>query len=226
MEQITFKERVKNIAIKEAYNYKKVFIDYEYLVCSSAFRKKDYYIINAKEENYMHLIGVSSDLSPIEFFDKCYKGILEENQIDFIKHSQSEKSVIGSVRRKIKVLPNIMDMFNKNNYISVQETFRKNKIICNFATSDNKCTFGFINTSKSYPKTLIKGNELDMQKSGVVELVLRKKATDSKFAEILIGDRSRVLKYYEKIREEIDCNTLEMDSRLENMSCCIKRNNS
>ena len=201
MEKVSFKERVKGIAISEAKNYKRNYVDYEYLVCSSAFLNKDYYIINAKEDNYQHLIGVNSLLKPQVFFEKCYNGTLQETDFDFIKRGQPEKSVKGSVRRKITVLPNMMNMFYSN--FKVEENFTKNQISCSYATSDNECTLGFINTSKSFPKTLIKGNELNTNKMKDVSLLLRKKVEKEKFDEILIGDLEILMTYYEKIKEHI-----------------------
>ena len=39
-EQKSFKERVKETVIQNAYSYKRYFVDYEYLICSVAFVKK------------------------------------------------------------------------------------------------------------------------------------------------------------------------------------------
>lgn len=81
---ISFKERVKNIAISEATFYKQNFIDYQYLICSDAFKIKNYYIIDAKPDNYQHLLGIHSLINAQEFFDKCYNGTLQETDFDFI----------------------------------------------------------------------------------------------------------------------------------------------
>lgn len=203
MEEVSFKERVKNTAIAEAKNYKKNYVDYEYLVCSSAFEIKNYYILDAKEDNYQHLIGVHSLIEPKDFFEKCYYGTLKETDFDFKKRRQSEKSVKGSVREKIKVLSNAMNLFN-NNIIKVEEEFSKNKVSCSFATSDNKCTLGFIDTSRSRPMTLLKGNELNVNKVKDISLVLRKYAGKEKFDEIILGNSETLMTYYEKIKEHID----------------------
>lgn len=210
MEKVTFKERVKNKAIEEARNYKEIYLNYEYLICSSAFRLKDYYIINAKEDNYQHLIGVNSKIKPKLFFEKCYNGELEEDDFDFIKERQSEKSVIGSVRRKINVLSNMMKLFYTSNEIKVEESFVKNQIFCSFATSDDKCTLGFIDNTKSRPKTLVKGNELDKSKMADVDLVLRKETGADKFNEIIIGDTIVLNVYYDKIKNEIGRDLLDL----------------
>lgn len=46
-------------------------------------------------------------LSAEEFFDKCNDGTLDESGFDFVKPHKSEKSVKGSVREKITVLPDM-----------------------------------------------------------------------------------------------------------------------
>lgn len=58
MAETSFKERVRQEMIKSARQYKNVYVDYEYLICSASFKKKPYYIIDAKEDNFLHLTGV------------------------------------------------------------------------------------------------------------------------------------------------------------------------
>ena len=200
--QVSFKERVKNIAIAESKNYKRNYVDYEYLVCSEAFQQSHYYIIDAKEDNYQHLIGVNALISAKDFFTKCIDGTLEEKDFNFIKRGQSEHAVIGSVRRKIKVLPNMMELFC--NDIKVEENFVKNTVSCTFATSDNICTLGFINASKSRPMSLIKGNELNINNMKNVDLLLRKEIGKEKFDEIIIGNSKILMNYYKNIMEYLD----------------------
>lgn len=82
-EQISFKARVKQVAIEESKKYKEVFVVYPYLICSKAFRKKDYYILAT------------------EFFNKCYNRTLAEGDFDFKKNGK--KKYLRFVRRKIKL---------------------------------------------------------------------------------------------------------------------------
>ena len=81
-EQKSFKERVKETVIHNAYSYKKYYTDYEYLLCSKAFIKNEYYIVAAYEDNYLHLTGLHTKLDAATFFEKCYKGTLEESDFD------------------------------------------------------------------------------------------------------------------------------------------------
>lgn len=93
--------------------YKKIFIDRQYLICSKCFTNRKYYILVANQDNYLHLVGVHTTLTPSEFFEKCFNDTLTENDFDFSKKNQSEKSVKGSVRRKISALENINNFLHK-----------------------------------------------------------------------------------------------------------------
>lgn len=65
-EQKSFKWRVKEMLIYNACSYKKYYVDYEYLICSKAFEQREYCIVDA-----------------YTFFEKCFKGTLEETDFDF-----------------------------------------------------------------------------------------------------------------------------------------------
>lgn len=58
MAEESFKERARQEMIKAAKQYKDIYVDYEYLICSVTFEKNDYYIIAAEEDNFQHLTGV------------------------------------------------------------------------------------------------------------------------------------------------------------------------
>ena len=95
-EQKSFKERVKQTVIQNAYSYKKYFVDYEYLIFSTAFVNNEYYIVSAYNDNYLHLTGLHTSLNATDFFEKCYTGTLEESDFDFCKSGQNESEVKGS----------------------------------------------------------------------------------------------------------------------------------
>lgn len=218
MEKISFKKRVKTIMVNEANNYKNNFANYEYLVCSDSFELKDYYIVSAKEDNYMHLTGVNSLISPQDFFNKCCDGSLQESDFNFNKRGESEKSIIGTVRRKINVLSDMVILFNNKN-IMVEENFVKNNIYCSFVTADSKCTLGFTDATKSRPKSLLKGYQLDPSKAKRVKLLLRKKVNHDKFNEILIGDTKDLIDCYDKIKSLIDVQCIpNEDKKLEDVA--------
>lgn len=201
--------------IKAAKDYKEKYIDYEYLICSEGFVQKSYYIIDAQKDNFQHLTGVNSLISPKDFFDKCYNSTLQDLDFDFVKRGQSEKSVKGSVRRKIKALPDMMKLFESR--LLVEENFRKNKIYCSFAAADGSCTLGFIEAKKARPKTLIKGNELKNPTS--VDLILRKKSEEMLFTDIIVGDKDILNKYIDKIEDMLD-DKLIKDCKEIIVTCC------
>lgn len=198
MDKISFKERVRQTVITCSKKYKNNFVDYDYLVCSNAFLKKDYYIISAYEDNYQHLTGVHSLISPQDFFDKCYDGSLSDSDFDFIKKDQSEKSVKGSVREKIAVLDNTMDLFTYPE-IYVEESFHKNRVFCSFATAVNSFTLGFANDKYATPKSLLKNNKLS-NNLDKVDLIIRKHRTDELYNEIILVNNETIKNYYDKIK--------------------------
>ena len=197
MADLTFKQRVAQTAIDYATMYESVYLKYEYLVCSEAFSSQDYYIIGACADNYKHLIGVNTTISAEDFFSKCLAKTLTENDFDFIKTGQSEAAVKGSVRRKIKALPDFLAMLDSP--LVAEEKFVKNKVSCTFATTDKRVTVGYITVGKSRPKTLLKGDELEEEKSRKVDLILRRPSGTEMFDEIICGDQNMITKYRSKI---------------------------
>ena len=193
-EIISFKERVKNEAVANATLYKRYLIDYEYLVCSKAF-SNGYKVIKADGNNYLHLIGVNTSLTADEFWNKCIQGTLVEDDFDFAKPGQDEKSVKGSVRQKMQVLSSIVNMFD--GALMAEENFHKNKVDCAFATSDNSCTLGFAVSGR--PKTLMKSNELS-DKAMSVDLIFRKpRDYSAKYIDLHFGDKEKIDSYISEI---------------------------
>ena len=186
MAEKSFKERVLQEIVKEAKKYKEIYVDYEYLICSEAFVERKYYIVDAEKDNFQHLTGVHSRISARSFFDKCVDGSLSEEDFDF-----DGKSVKGTVRRKIKALPDMMGLFREG--LQAEEGFKKNKVICSFAAESSNCTLGFTDSEKARPKSLIWGNEL--KKAKPVELVLKRRSGAELFDEIVIGSREDIDKY-------------------------------
>lgn len=201
MDSLSFKERVAQAANNFAPQYKSIFVDYEYLLCSDAFSDQGYYIIDAEKDNFRHLLGVNTNLSPSEFYEKCLNGELSEQDFDFVKVGQDEKAVKGSVRRKITAFPGFLSMMTKE--LVVQENFSKNKVFCSIATTDSAVTVGFIGAKGSRPRTLLKGNQIDQQKAKTVDLILRKPSGEQLFTEIVFGGPSAVEKYFLRIKDLI-----------------------
>ena len=197
MDEISFKKRVCQTVIDCSKKYKENLVSYDYLVCSTAFAKK-YYIISCREDNYQHLTGVHSLISAQEFFNKCYQGTLTESDFDFVKKGQAEKSVKGSVREKIAVLSDTMELFC-NKVIYAEESFGKNRVFCTFATAIPSFTLGFTNNVYATPKSLLKNNKLT-DNTHKVDLVVRKSRTEQKYCEIISVDKEKAELYYDEIR--------------------------
>ena len=92
--------------------------------------------------------------------------------------------------------------------LAAENNFKKNKVECAFATADNACTLGFAMSGR--PKSLLKGNELDKDKSKNVDLIFRKLRSGGKLYEELVwGDKEDIEKYQEKIQNLISAAFLE-----------------
>ena len=208
MDKISFKERVRKTVIDCSKKYKSNYVDFNYLVCSKAFIKNDYYIISSYEDNYQHLTGVHSLISPQDFFNKCYNGSLSEDDFDFNKKGQSEKSVKGSVREKIAVLDHTMDLFTYPE-IYVEESFHKNKVFCSFATAIDSFTLGFANDKYAIPKTLLKNNQLS-NNINTVDLIIRKRKTEKLYNEVILLNDKEIKNYYDKIKHLLSDNVISV----------------
>lgn len=203
MDNISFKERVKNAAIANAHIYEEHFVKYEYLVCSKAYGE-GFRIIKADRSNYLHLIGIHTNLTAEQFFEKCMaidENQLKETDFDFIKAGRNEKAVKGYVRKKIQVLPYMENFFAQ--MLVTEEGFRKNSVDCAFATSDNRLTLGFVKEGR--PKTLLKDNELDSTKQKDVDFVFRRcRGSGMPYKEMIYGDIKKIETYRESIEKLVD----------------------
>ncbi|WP_295237339.1 PBECR4 domain-containing protein [Veillonella sp.] len=173
----SFKENIRGKLVAAAKAYLECFINVEYLIYSRFFVCKRYYILTAKEDNFLHLTGVTSSLSPKEFFSKCISDELTENDFDIFSKQQK-----GSVRRKVGVLSTACHMFMQEKLVA-EEQFIKNRIRCAIASSDGSCTLGFTDTQLHVPQTLLKGNELTHPVQ--IEAILSRQAGEVKFNNII-----------------------------------------
>ncbi len=192
----SFKERVRQVAIKQSKIYNNLFVNQQYLICSYDFKENDFYILSGEQTNYLHLVGVNTFLTPKEFFNKCFNETLEESDFDFSKKNTNPSVIKGSVRRKIQSLELLNNFFNQKLFI--EENFKKNNITCAIATSDNKITIGFTNGKYSRPKTLLKGNELKINPVNI-HLILSKKRNEKLFNTIVYGDKNTLKIFKNKI---------------------------
>ncbi len=148
---------IKSALILSAQSYFKL-LRVEIVISSHDLIIKEVYRLRFFKENFLHLTGVNTDLKKKDFFDKCLIGTINENDYKFGPYNDRK-----TVKRKLKQLLNVGNFFDAA--IFVQENFVKNKIICNIATCDGKCTIGFVD-NKVYlrPKTILTNNHLDQNK--------------------------------------------------------------
>ena len=184
--QVSFKTRVLNTIIQCAKQYNTFYVEQNHLLVSNAFKKKPYYIIQAEKDNFLHLTGVSTSLSAVDFFDKAMDGTLAESDIQLITHGKSEKDSKGTIRQKTKNLTSITAVIGSS--CMVQEDFKRNAVLCTFASANAQCTVGFIATPKlARPKSLLNGNVVDPTQSAPIKLALAKARSDQKYSSIEIG---------------------------------------
>lgn len=164
-----FKTSVRDKLIKVAIEYKKI-TDCDFVLSSDLFVYKKEYILRFYNDNFLHLTGVITNLSANLFFDKCIKQTISID--DFVCDSTSELK--GKVKEKLKNLSDIGNFFDKE--LIFQEKFEKNRVKCNIASSDGKCTLGFINTKGSVhvPLTILNKNQISKE-NGIVIFTIRKK---------------------------------------------------
>ena len=202
MEKVkSFKERVRDVAVAVAPKFKSELVEYDYLVCSKAF-ELGYKVIRTDGNNFMHLVGISSELGATEFWNRCINGTLGEDDFELKREGRSEKEVRNTVRRKIKILDFVPDIFTQR--LSVEENFCKNNVECAFATSDNSLTLGFASSGR--PKSLMKSNELS-DKAKDVDLIFRRpRHSDEEFV-LYFGDAELIAEYLPQIAEFIRLDT-------------------
>ena len=98
----------------------------------------------------------------------------------------------------IKVLYDVPEIFCKR--LFAEENFRKNKVECNFATSDEEITLGFASSGR--PKSLMNSNKLS-DKAKDVDLIFRRpRHSDEEFV-LYFGDAELIAEYLPQIVEFI-----------------------
>ena len=154
----SFKSTIKNKLIQAASNYSKL-LDKKVIISSDSFDVSNTYIIRFFKTNFVHLTGVSTSLTPNDFYEKCLSGLLEEDDFELNRTPEQK----GLVRLKMKHLPYIDCFFEGE--ILVQENFEKGTIKCLIATSDGRCTIGFVDAKYHVrPKTILDRNHLKKDK--------------------------------------------------------------
>jgi len=189
-EKISFESRVVSQIIEVVKLYKREFIDKEYILISSSMADKKFFHISSKSLNFLHLTGVKTYLKPKQFYSYALSGKLETKYI-YIPN----KSVKGSVRRKLKSLFFLENFLNSED-LRLEEDLVKNKVFCKLATSNKKCTLGFVQNGEVFvPNTLLKNDMLDPNKSYPIDIIISKQKGAHFFHEIEKGSISQLKDY-------------------------------
>lgn len=147
--QNSFKTRIVDCLIVGAKAYSKL-INYVFVFESPNFKYNNSYKIRFTEANFMHLTGVSSDIAPIDFFEKCLNGTISSTDFGF-GHSNERK---GYVRKKIKHISDLEKIVTLS--VNVEEQYRKGKIIALLALSNGEFTMAFTGGEHyMYPMSLL-----------------------------------------------------------------------
>ena len=158
MDIIPFKETIKIRLIESARKYQSL-INKKIIIASESFVMKKEYVVCFYETNFLHLTGIKTSLSPLDFFKKCFDGTICFTDFD----CDSTTQLKGLVRLKTRNLVNIDAFFD--NEIEAQEDFEKGTIKCLLGASNNVCTIGFVDAKYCLrPKTILDKNHLDKNK--------------------------------------------------------------
>ena len=162
----TFKQNVLESIYACSISYSKL-LCFSYKIKSEHFSFRKEYSIKFHEGNFLHLTGVKTKLSPVDFFKKA---ITKELAIDDFD-CDSTHSLKGTVREKIKNLRHIDTFFDE--CICVQEKFERGRVCCLIASSNDKFTLGFTGGINLSPMTLLNKNQIKAEAS-IVEFEVKK----------------------------------------------------
>lgn len=188
-EQVSFTKRMVDTYNIYASSYCETFVNKSYLMFSEKFTGQEYYILEAKAENFLHLTGAKTNLKPKAFWEKCINNKLEESDI-IPPQNKDEK---GTLRAKLFALENIDKLF-KSNTFEIEENFSRNRITCKIAAANAKITLGYVGNHKLYPMSLMKKNMLNAKNKIKVDLLLRKELQEDLYSTVVYGDLSSIEK--------------------------------
>ena len=166
---MAFKESILNKLIIAANEYYKL-VGIDFVITSDNFVYRNEYLLRFHKDNFLHLTGVHTKINAGEFFEKCFNGSISVD--DYVCDSTDDLK--GKVKEKLRNLATIGSFFEKE--LVFQEMFEKNRVKCKIATSDGKCTLGFISINKMVhvPLTLLNKNQID-ESVRIVDFTIIKK---------------------------------------------------
>ena len=154
---VSFKERILSGIIAGALSYSSL-IGKRIVVRSPTFKNRSEYVLRFFPRNFLHLTGVLTTLSSMDFYSKALDGSLSLSDFD----CDSTPALKGTVRCKVRNLQNIGTFFER--VVKVEEDFSSGSVKCKFATSEGTYTLGFMGTSFLVPNTLLNKDKIGESK--------------------------------------------------------------
>ena len=112
----------------------------------------------------------------------------------------------GAIRDKRSILHELENFWSQK--LEVEEDFIHNKVTCKLASTNGKCTLGFIDNGFLRPSTLLKG-KLTSDKKVPVHCILSKPRNANLFDTIEYGEISAIEQQtFKKIENQLDLNKL------------------
>jgi len=147
-----YNKDLRDILILSAKSYSSL-LNKKMLVFIKSINK--HFILKFEKTNFLHLTGVKTNLNNVDFFNKCYKGTIKDDEFYF---NGDEQQVINSIN-KIVHLINIESFFKSG--INTQLYFNKGHVKCTLALANKECTIGFTN---GFPRTILDGDCLNYRR--------------------------------------------------------------
>ena len=146
---MSFKERVLAGIISGALSYSQL-IDKEIRVKSPSFKDREEFILRFYPRNFLHLTGVGTVLSSMDFYQKALDGTLSLADFD----CDSSPDLKGRVRCKIRNLQNIGSFYQRVSKIEVD--FSSNTVHCRLASTDEQSLKSQIFIKASLPNRVFR----------------------------------------------------------------------
>ena len=144
----------KDQAIKDlrqfANDYAEKLEEKKLLFIFSDFPRLDYLQVRFRKNNFKHMTGVETSLSPSLFYDACLHGKLSENDFEFSKD--------GTTQLKFQIMNGIINIFRTGRFIGEYNGKRPYLITDKLVGNNNYC-LGLKKNIKYYsPNSVLKAN--------------------------------------------------------------------
>ena len=150
---VSFKERVRSGIVTGAFSYS-LLVGKTIRVKSPLFENSKEFVLRFFPRNFLHLTGVVTPLSSMDFYQKALDGSLLVSDFD----CDSTPALKGTVRYKIRNIQDIGTFYQRVTKVEVD--FSSNTVRCRFATTDGQYTIGFVGSSILVPNTLLNKDKI------------------------------------------------------------------